>query len=190
MEALLDAERRGELPVKIVGVGSDRKEAEAVRRAQARGIPVEVFTLHQYQSQRKQEEAILAWAHAAKLELLLLAGYRRVMSGDLLQLLGCPVLNIHPSLLPAFPGLNAQQQALDYGVKISGCTVHYVDAGLDSGPIILQAAVPVWDDDTVESLSARIRQEERRLYPEAVRLVASGRVELRGRLVNRKQLEG
>lgn len=105
-----------------------------------------------------------------------LAGYMRILSARFIQELGCPILNIHPSLLPAFPGLNAQRQALDYGVRVSGCTVHFVDEGVDSGPIILQEAVPVFPDDTVESLSERILKVEHRVYPQALKMVAEGLV--------------
>lgn len=117
-------------------------------------------------------------------ELICLAGYMRLLSPDFIRAFPERILNIHPSLLPAFPGLNAQHQALEYGVKISGCTVHFVDEGLDSGPIILQAAVPVLIGDTEESLSARILTEEHRVYSEAIRLVLSGQVTIKGRNTN------
>ena len=181
LQALLDATQRGELPIRIVALGSDQKGAAALSRARVQGIPVAIFSLEDYENRQRQEEGVLAWALAQKLDLVLLAGYRRILSADFLRQVNCPVLNIHPSLLPAFPGLNAQRQALNYGVKISGCTVHFVEEGLDSGPIILQEAVPVLAGDTEELLIERILQVEHRLYPEAVRLVASGRVERRGR---------
>lgn len=183
LQALIDAWRGGTLPIKIVAVGSDRPEAYALQRAEAAGIPTRVFPLSQYPHRAAQEEDILAWMQEQQVELLLLAGYMKVFSSQFIRRAGVPILNIHPSLLPAFPGLHAQRQALEYGVKVSGCTVHFVDEGLDSGPIILQEAVPVLPDDTEETLSSRILAVEHRLYPEAVRLVAAQRVEKIGRRV-------
>ncbi len=116
--------------------------------------------------------------------LILLAGYFRILSNEFVELYESRVLNIHPSLLPAFPGLNPQRQALDHGAKVAGCTVHFANKGVDSGPIILQTAVPVRDDDTVETLSQRILREEHRLYPEAVRLFTEGRLTVKGRRVS------
>ena len=114
---------------------------------------------------------------------MLLAGFMRILSAEFMEKVAIPVLNIHPSLLPAFPGLRAQKQALDYGVRYSGCTVHFVDAGVDTGPIILQAVVPVYPDDSEESLAARILREEHRLYPRAVQLLVEGKIYCKGRQV-------
>ena len=183
LQALIDSWKEGTLGGELVAVGSDHAEAQALQRGREAGIPYQAFPLYDYASRREQEEAILHWLLEQKVELLLLAGFMRVLSKEFLQNLQIPVLNIHPSLLPAFPGLHAQRQALEYGVKITGCTVHFVDEGLDSGPIVLQAAVPVLPEDTEDSLSGRILQVEHRLYPEAVRLVASGRIKREGRLV-------
>ena len=119
----------------------------------------------------------------SRVDLVCLAGYMRILSGHFIREFHQRILNIHPSLLPAFPGLDAQHQALEHGVKFSGCTVHFVEEGLDSGPIISQAVVPVLEDDTAESLSARILQEEHRIYPEAIGLVLSGRYRIEGRRV-------
>ena len=116
-------------------------------------------------------------------ELVVLAGFMRILSAVMVNAFPNAIMNIHPALLPAFPGLHAQQQALDYGVKFSGCTVHFVDCGTDTGPIILQAVVPVTQDDTEETLSARIQAEEHRTFPEAVRLFIEGRISVEGRLV-------
>lgn len=115
--------------------------------------------------------------------LVLLAGYTRILSPEFVGMFRGRIMNIHPSLLPSFPGLNAQRQALEYGVKISGCTVHLVDEGVDTGPIVLQVSVPVLDDDTVDSLSERILAEEHKIYPEAVRLFVEGRLRIEGRRV-------
>jgi phosphoribosylglycinamide formyltransferase-1 len=129
------------------------------------------------------DRQVLDELRARKVDLVCLAGYLRMISGHFVREYPGRILNIHPSLLPAFPGLDAQHQAVEHGVKISGCTVHFVDQGLDSGPIILQAAVPVLEDDTAESLAARILKEEHRLYPEAIARVLAGRCRIEGRRV-------
>lgn len=183
LQALIDAWQSGSLPVNLVAVGSDQSEAQALKRAEAAGIPAKAFPLNAYPDRLAQEEDLLAWLHGNEVELLLLAGYMRVLKADFIQKAGFPILNIHPSLLPAFPGLHAQRQAVEYGVRYSGCTVHFVDEGLDSGPIILQEVVPVLPGDTEDSLAARILEVEHRLYPEAVRLLVGGKLERRGRQI-------
>lgn len=181
--ALINDWKQGRLGADIVAVGSDHEEAMALQHAQQAHIPNQAFPHLKYPSRREQEKALLTWLQERKIELLVLAGYMRVLSEEFLLDMDIPVLNIHPSLLPAFPGLHAQRQALDYGVKITGCTVHFVDKGLDSGPILLQEAVSVLAEDTEESLARRILEVEHRLYPQAVRLVATGRVKRLGRIV-------
>lgn len=183
LQALIEAQRSGDLPVDIVAVGSDQLGAGALQHAEEAGIPTRVFQISNYQNRQAQEEDMLIWMQENDVELLLLAGYMRVLGPQFIRLAKFPILNIHPSLLPAFPGLHAQRQAFEYGVKVSGCTVHFVDEGLDSGPIILQEAVPVLAKDTEESLSQRILAVEHRLYAEAVRLLALGKVERAGRRV-------
>lgn len=183
LQALIDVWKQGMLGGDIVAVGSDREDALALQRAQDVGILNQAFPLRNYATRDKQEEAILSWLREQGVELLVLAGFMRVLSKEFLQACQIPVINIHPSLLPAFQGLHAQRQAIEYGVKLSGCTVHYVDEGLDSGPIILQEAVVVLPEDTEASLSDRILEVEHRIYPEAVRLVASGQVRRQGRIV-------
>lgn len=183
LQALLDACRNGYLPIKIVCVGSDQPGTLALQRADKAGILTRVFQVSDYPQRQDQEEDILSWLRENKVELLLLAGYLKILSPQFIRQFKFPILNIHPSLLPAFPGLHAQRQAIEYGVKVSGCTVHFVDEGLDSGPIILQEAVPVLAGDTEDTLAERILKVEHRLYPEAVRLVALGKVERIGRLV-------
>lgn len=183
LQALIDSWKQGRLSGELVAVGSDQETAFALQRAEEAGLLHEAFPLGAFSSRREQEQAILRWLKEHKVELLVLAGFMRVLSKDFLQGIQIPILNIHPSLLPSFQGLHAQRQALEYGVKISGCTVHFVDEGLDSGPIILQEAVPVLPNDTEDSLAARILEVEHRIYPEAVRLVASGRVKRSGRIV-------
>jgi len=138
----------------------------------SRGLDREVF-----------DRQVMAELRGCGVELVCLAGYMRILSGHFIHELRGRILNIHPSLLPAFPGLDAQHQAVAHGAKVSGCTVHFVDEGLDSGPIVKQAAVPVLDDDTAESLAARILKEEHRIYSEAIELVLSGRYRIEGRRV-------
>ncbi|KLU60060.1 phosphoribosylglycinamide formyltransferase [Peptococcaceae bacterium CEB3] len=183
LQMFIDLAQKGELPIELVAVGSDQAGAQALARARSAGIPVRVFAPADYPSPQAREESLLTWLKERQMELLLLAGYMRILGEGFIQRAGFPILNIHPSLLPAFPGLHAQRQALAYGVKVSGCTVHFVDQGLDSGPIILQETVPVLPEDTEETLSARILTVEHRLYPEAVRLLAAGRLERSGRRV-------
>jgi len=189
LQALLDACSEGSLPIEIVGVGSDQLGTEALKRSLAAGIQTRVFQVNDYPHRQAQEEDILIWMRENRVELLLLAGYMRVLGPQFIRQANFPVMNIHPSLLPAFPGLHAQRQALEYGVKVSGCTVHLVDEGLDSGPIILQEAVPVLPEDTEDSLSQRILEVEHRLYPEAVRLMVLGKIERTERRVQILQQE-
>jgi phosphoribosylglycinamide formyltransferase-1 len=183
LQALLNAAKTGSLGVRFVGVGSDNAEAEALGRAEQAGVPTRAFPLALFSSRQEQERAVMFWFEELEAELLILAGYMRILSERFIRDIGCPIINIHPALLPSFPGLNAQRQALTAGVRYSGCTVHYVDAGTDTGPIILQQIVPVYEEDTEETLAERILQEEHLLLPEAVRLIAAGKVRLEGRRV-------
>lgn len=183
LQALLEVCKKGGLPLEIVGVGTDKPEVGALRRAEEAGVPNRVFRVKDYADRQAQEEAIRSWLREKRVELLLLAGYMKVLGSQFIRQAGFPILNIHPSLLPAFPGLHAQRQALEYGVKVSGCTVHFVDDHLDGGPIILQEAAPVLPGDTEESLAERILEVEHRLYPEAVRLLVLGKLKVVGRRV-------
>lgn len=183
LQAIIEACHGDGLPIEIVAVGSDQLGAGALKRSEDARIPTRVFPINNYPHRQAQEDDILIWLRENHVELLLLAGYMRVLGPQFIRQVNIPVMNIHPSLLPAFPGLHAQRQALEYGVKVSGCTVHLVDEGLDSGPIILQEAVPVLPGDTEESLAKRILEVEHRLYPEAVRLWVLGKVERNGRRV-------
>lgn len=183
LQAIIDACQNGSLPMEIVAVGSDQPGAFALQRAEEAGISTRVFSVKDYPNRQAQEEDLLIWMQENRVELLLLAGYMRVLGPQFIRRSKFPILNIHPSLLPSFPGLHAQRQALDYGVKVSGCTVHIVDESLDNGPIILQEAVPVLTGDTEESLAQRILEAEHRLYPEAVRLMVLGKVKRTGRTV-------
>jgi len=184
LQALIDEWQEGALPVEFVGVGSDNINAPALERAEQAGIPVRAFLREQYPDKEAQENDILNWLEEIGAELLILAGYMRVLSSNFIRKADFPIVNIHPSLLPAFPGLHAQKQALEYGVKVSGCTVHFVDEGMDTGPIILQEAVPVFEEDDVTALSERILKVEHEIYPEAIRLIALGKVTRQGRKVS------
>jgi phosphoribosylglycinamide formyltransferase-1 len=179
--ALHDAVRRGEVPAEIVLVASNVAEAPGLARARQRGLPVAAIP-HRGEPDRAGHEAkVLAVLREAGVEWVCLAGYMRLLSPVFLAAFPHRVLNIHPSLLPAFPGTNAQAQALTHGVKVTGCTVHLVDEGLDSGPIVVQRTVPVRDDDTAETLAARILEQEHQAYPEALRRLLTEPWELRGR---------
>ena len=171
LQALIDATRSGELRATIVVVVSNRPEAAGLARARDVGIPTVVVRPQDYSSRLHYDTAVADILKAHGVELVCLAGFMRLIGAPLLAAFPNRILNIHPSLLPAFPGLNAQAQALDHGVRVSGVTVHLVTAGLDEGPIVMQRAVPVMDDDTVESLAARILVEEHKLYPAAVKKV-------------------
>ncbi len=183
MLALADAVRDGRIPdAEIALVISNVETAAGLEKARARGI--ETIVLKQRGRTREEHDrAMAAELHRRQVDLVCLAGYMRLLSPWFVREFEQRVLNIHPSLLPAFPGLEAQRQALEYGVKYSGCTVHFVDEELDHGPIIKQAVVPVLPDDTVETLSARILVEEHKLYAEAVALVLSGKFRIEGRRV-------
>jgi phosphoribosylglycinamide formyltransferase-1 len=181
-EAIADAVARGDIGAEIAVVISSRPEARGLEVARQRGlnavsIPSKGLDREVYD--RMLVEELLRH----RVDLVLLAGFMRLLSGWFIQQFPNRILNIHPSLLPACPGLDAQHQALEHGVKITGCTVHLVDEQLDAGPIVVQAAVPVWDHDTVESLSARILAEEHRIYPEAIRIVLGGNYTIEGRRV-------
>lgn len=183
-EAIARNVRDGKLEAEIAALVVNNPEARALEIARQYGIhaitlPSKGIDSDTYAAMVRDALAPLA------VDLICLAGFMRRVGAPLLEAYPMRILNIHPSLLPAFPGLNVQQQAIDYGVKISGCTVHFVDAGLDTGPIIAQAAVPVLDDDTGETLAARILAEEHRIYSEAIALVLSGNWRIEGRRVIR-----
>lgn len=171
LQALIDAIADGRLPARIAVVISNRPAAAGLDRARAAGIETLVIEHRAYASRDEFDGALAAALRARDVSVVCLAGFMRLIGTPLLDAFPSRILNIHPSLLPSFPGVDAQRQALQHGVKISGATVHLVTGELDGGPIVIQAAVPVRDDDTVDTLSARILMEEHRIYPEAVRLV-------------------
>ncbi|MGH9470822.1 MAG: phosphoribosylglycinamide formyltransferase [Terriglobia bacterium] len=186
LEAIARAVIDGAIRARITLVASNRADAPGLTRAREMALPARCIPSAN-KPRAEFERDLRAALEEARVDYLCLAGFMRVLSPEFVKAFPRRILNIHPSLLPAFPGVDAQRQALEYGVKFTGCTVHFVDEGVDSGPVVLQAAVPVRDDDTVESLSARILAEEHRIYPEAVRLVAEERVQLQGRRVVLKE---
>jgi len=177
MVALADAVRDGRIPnAEISVVISDQPDARGLVKARDRSIETLVIE-RSGRSPEEHDREIVAALRNRQVDLVCLAGYMRVLSGEFLKAFPRRILNIHPSLLPSFPGLEAQKQALEHGAKVSGCTVHFVDETLDGGPVIAQRVVPVLDDDTVESLSVRILAEEHHLYPEAVAMVLSNNLQ-------------
>jgi phosphoribosylglycinamide formyltransferase-1 len=187
LQAILDGCEAGRIPAQVKVVISNRPGALALDRAAAKGVPAFVVEPRQYGKwpARKPayERRLVEILSSHGVELVVLAGYDRLVGETLLQAFPMKVINIHPSLLPAFPGLGAQKQALDYGVKVAGATVFFVDLSVDGGPIIIQGACEVCQDDTAESLSGRILEIEHRILPEAINLIAQGRVKVKGRKV-------
>jgi len=184
-EAIIEACERGKIPGQVVIVLSDIADAKILARARKHGIPSKFIGPSQFKTKLEPElEMQMAVALCdADVELVALAGYMRVVKAPLLEAFAGRIINIHPALLPAFPGLKAWEQALAYGAKVTGCTVHFVDKGVDTGPMILQEAVPVLPGDTAESLHQRIQVVEHKLYPLAVRLFADGKLKIEGRAV-------
>lgn len=162
---------------------SDNPGAFAIERARKYGIEYLVFNPAEFKSRDQFYAKISEELTKRGADLVILAGFMRIVGKPLIDAFPNRIMNIHPALLPSFPGLHGQEQALDYGVKISGCTVHFVDEGMDTGPIIIQAAVPVYHDDTEKSLADRILELEHKIYPEAIRLFSEGRLQVTGRIV-------
>lgn len=185
LQAVIDQIQQGLLDAEITCVISDVENAGALVRARDENIPA--FTISGGAAKTKMEpdieRRIVECLEEHQVELVCLAGYMRIVKEALLKAFPLRIINIHPALLPSFPGLNVQKKAIDYGVKFSGCTVHFVDERTDTGPIIIQAAVPVKDDDTEETLSIRILNEEHRIYSEAIRLIANKKIHIQGRRV-------
>jgi len=182
LQALIDAQAAGTLGGQIALVVSNVEGAAGLERARAAGIPARCCP-HQGLAREDHDRALVALLREHAVDVVCLAGYMRLVSAVLLEAFPGRILNVHPSLLPAFPGRDAQRQAWEHGVKVSGATVHLVEAGLDSGPILLQEAVPVREEDGVEGLSARILEAEHRIYARAVRIVLDGAYRLEGRRV-------
>ena len=185
MEAILNEKKKGNLPnAEIALVLSDKADAPALEKANAAGVKTVFVDSKPYRKNREGYDAeVLKVLREHNIEFIVLAGFMRIITPVLIEAFSHRIINIHPALLPAFPGLHAQKQALDYGVKVSGYTVHFVDAGMDTGPIILQTAIPVNPDDTEDTLSARILEFEHRLLPRALDLATSRRLRVDGRKV-------
>ena len=183
LTAIADAAAAGKIPVEMALVLSDVADAGILVQARERGLPAEFIAPGKFRT-KLDEEAEGAYTSrllAAEVDLVVLAGFMRILKGEFLRAFSQRVVNIHPSLLPAFPGLEAWKQALDYGVKVTGCTVHFVDQGMDSGPIIAQESVPIVQEDTPATLHARIQQAEQRLYPRCLGALAEERIVVKGR---------
>jgi len=181
LQAILDAIGESRLDAEVAVVISNKTDAYGLERARAAGIETAVISHRDYPSREDYDRALVAELRARAVGLVCLAGFMRLLTPVFVDAFPAAILNIHPSLLPAFPGLDAQRQAIEHGVRVSGVTVHFVNADLDAGPIVLQAAVPVLPDDTPETLAVRILPEEHRLYPEAIRLVLDGGWRIDGR---------
>ncbi|HWP49880.1 MAG TPA: phosphoribosylglycinamide formyltransferase [Candidatus Limnocylindrales bacterium] len=182
LQALIEATKKGEIPAKIVLVITDREDAQALRRA-AQNFIKAFYLSPEGLTREEYDSLLLRFLQDNQIDLIALAGFMRILSPVLIRAYPNKILNIHPSLLPAFPGLHAQRQALEYGVKVTGCTVHLVDEEVDHGPIVIQRTVPVYDTDTEETLSARILEQEHIAYPEALKLLAEDRLIVQGRRV-------
>lgn len=183
LQAIIDNIESGYLPCEIAVVISDKPDAIALKRAERHEIKTEAVQSKSFQNREAFDTELLRVLNSYNVDLVVLAGFMRVVTKVLINAFPMRIMNIHPSLLPSFPGLHVQKKAIEYGAKFSGCTVHFVDEGVDTGPIIIQAVVPVLDDDTEETLSARILKEEHRIYPYAIRLFAEEWLEVKGRRV-------
>lgn len=181
--AIADAVERGDLDAEIAVVISNRAGAAGIKLARGRGLTAVELPPQRKMKREDYDELLIAELAKYDVDLIILAGFMRILSNKFVRKFPQKILNIHPSLLPAFPGLDVHQVSLDWGVKVSGCTVHFVDEGLDSGPIVKQATVPVLDDDTAETLAARILKEEHKIYTEAIKVVLSGNFQIEGRRV-------
>ena len=188
LQSIIDHIEQGRLDAEIRVVISNIPDAYALTRAAKHRIPSVVIQHQEFADREDFDRKMTDILIAAGVELVVLAGFMRVLSPLFLRTFPQRVINIHPALLPSFTGLHGQKQAFDYGVKFSGCTVHFADDGVDSGPIIIQAVVPVLESDTEETLAARILQEEHRIYPQAIQFYAAGRIEIRNRQVHIKNL--
>jgi phosphoribosylglycinamide formyltransferase-1 len=188
--AIAEAVAAGKIPAEIAVVLSDVESAGILTHARSRGLPAQFIPPGKFRTKLEEEaeRAFVAALQSAKVDLVVLAGFMRVLKGDFLRAFEGRIVNVHPSLLPSFPGLESWKQALDHGVKVTGCTVHFVDAGVDAGPIIGQQTVPVLDNDTPESLHQRIHAAEHELYPKCVAALARKEIAVLGRRVIFKKL--
>jgi phosphoribosylglycinamide formyltransferase 1 len=190
LQAIIDAVARGELKADVRLVVSNKASAHGLERARRHGIEAEVIDHRRFATREDFDRALVAALTALEVELVACAGFMRILTPVMINAFPNRIMNIHPALCPAFPGVNAQKAACDYGVRFSGCTVFFVSEGVDDGPIIVQTVVPVYPDDDEERLSARIHVQEHRIYPYAIRLFQEGRLEVNGRRVIIKDFPG
>ena len=183
LQAIIDASERGEILCRVGLVVSNKADAYGLVRAKKHGIPTEVVDHKEYATREDFDARLVEILRKSGAELICLAGFMRVLTPIFVRAFPNRILNIHPALLPSFPGTHGPRQALNYGVRFSGCTVHFLDEGVDTGPIVVQAVVPVYDGDTEDSLAARILVQEHRIYPMAIRLFFQGRLRIEGRRV-------
>ncbi len=183
LQAIIDCIESGELTAEIACVISNKADAYALTRASRHGIPAVIHSNAHFSERSSYDAATVEILRSHKVDLVILAGFMRILTDTMVHAFPNAIMNIHPALLPSFPGLHAQQQALDYGVRYSGCTVHFVDCGTDTGPIILQTVVPVEQDDTEETLSARIQKAEHHTFAEAIKLFVDRKILVQGRRV-------
>jgi len=183
LQAIIDRCQDGSLAAEIAVVIANNPGAGALERADRGGIPGICIDHREFRRREDFDRAVVEALQSAKVELVVLAGFMRIITPAFIEAFPERIINIHPALLPAFPGLHVQQQAIDYGARFSGCTVHFVDGGVDTGPILIQAVVPVLPEDTADTLAARILEQEHLIYPRAIQLIAEGRVKIEGRRV-------
>jgi len=183
LQAIIDRCKDGTLAAEIAVVISNNPGAGALERAHQAGISTLCINHRLFSCREEFDDAVVTALQESQVDLVVLAGFMRIITPTFIEAFPEQIINIHPALLPAFPGLHVQQQAIDYGARFSGCTVHFVDGGVDTGPIIIQAVVPILPDDSADTLSARILEQEHKIYPRAIQLIAEGRVQVDGRKV-------
>ena len=183
LQAIIEAVEEGRIEGEISIVVSDNSDAYALKRAKQHNIETQYINFRSFKNREDYDKKVVECLKEKKIDLVALAGYMRILSSYFIKAYKNKIMNIHPALLPSFPGLHAQKQAVEHGVKVSGCSVHFVDEGMDSGPIILQKAVEVSDNDTEESLAEKILKEEHQVYPRAIQLFSEGRLVIKGRKV-------
>ena len=189
LQAIIEAIEGGKIEGRISIVISDNSDAYALKRAKQYNIDTRYINFKSYKNREDYDKEIIKALEEKKIDLVVLAGYMRILSPFFINAYKNKIMNIHPALLPSFPGLHAQRQAVEYGAKVSGCTVHFVDEGVDSGPIVLQKSVEVKDDDTEELLEERILKEEHQIYPKAIQLFSEGRLMIKGRRIFIKEVD-
>jgi len=189
LQAIIEAIEGGKIEGRINIVISDNRDAFALKRAKQNNIETQYVDFKSFKNREDYDKEIIKILEEKKIDLVVLAGYMRIISPYFIKMYKNKIMNIHPALLPSFPGLYAQRQAVEYGAKVSGCTVHFVDEGVDSGPIVLQKSVEVKDDDTEELLEERILKEEHQIYPKAIQLFSEGRLMIKGRRIFIKEVD-